>query len=97
VTATLARVLPSVFVRTRNEMNHVLVAFAEVRSLSDVRAALDAAPPAVSEIAREVSREVRTPSYGPDTIVLTDDRAPVELLTGRMMQAARAAGIVPQR
>jgi hypothetical protein len=97
VAATLARVLPSVFVRTRNEMNHVLVAFAEARSLSDVRAALDAAPPAVSEIAREVSREVRTPSYGPDTIVLTDDRAPVELLTGRMMQAARAAGMLPRR
>ncbi len=97
VAATLARVFPSVFVRTRNEMNHMLLAFAEARSLSNVRAALGAAPPAVSEIAREVSRDVRTPSYAPDAAVLTDDRAPVELLTGRMMQAARVAGTLPPR
>ena len=44
VEATLARAFPSVFVRTRNEMNHLLLAFAEARSLSDVRAALGAAP-----------------------------------------------------
>ena len=44
VEATVARAFPSVFVRTRNEMNHLLLAFAEARSISDVRAALGAAP-----------------------------------------------------
>jgi predicted membrane-bound spermidine synthase len=97
VEATVARVFPSVFVRTRNEMNHLVLAFAEPRSLSDVRAALGAAPSAVSDIAREVSRDVRPSSYGPDTTVLTDDRAPVEQLTGQMMLAARAAGTLPPR
>jgi hypothetical protein len=97
VAATLARVFPSVYVRTRNEMNHLLLAFAEPRSLSDVRAKLAAAPPAVSDLAREVSRNVRSSSYGPAATVLTDDRAPVEELTGRMMQAARVAGILPAR
>jgi spermidine synthase len=97
VEATVARVFPSVFVRTRKEMNHLLLAFAEARSLSDVRAALDAAPSAVSDIAREVSRDVRPSSYAPDTIVLTDDRAPIEQLTSRMMRTARAAGTLPPR
>ena len=97
VEATVARAFPSVFVRTRNEMNHLILGFAEARSVSDVRAALGAAPSGVSEIAREVSRDVRPSSYGPDTTVLTDDRAPVEQLTGRMMQAARVAGRLPPR
>ena len=97
VAATLARVFPSVFVRTRNEMNHLLLAFAEPRSLSDVQAALGAAPSAISDIAREVSRDVRPSTYGPDATVLTDDRAPVERLTGQMMRAARVAGMLPPR
>ena len=53
--------------------------------------------PAVSEIAREVARDVRPSSYTLDTTVLTDDRAPVEQLTGQMMQAARVAGRLPPR
>jgi hypothetical protein len=73
----------------------VLLAFAEARSLAAVREALDAAPPAVSELAREVSRNVRPASYGPATTVLTDDRAPVEELTRQMMQAARVARLRP--
>jgi hypothetical protein len=97
VAATLARVFPSVFVRTRNEMNHLLLAFAEPRSLSDVQAALAAAPSAISDVAREVSRDVRPSTYGPDATVFTDDRAPVERLTGQMMRAARVAGLLPPR
>jgi hypothetical protein len=94
VAATLARVFPSVLFRTRNEMNHMLLAFGEARSLSEVRAALQAAPPPVSDIALDVSRGLREPSYGADAIVLTDDRAPVEQLTSRMMQAGRLAGTI---
>jgi hypothetical protein len=78
-------------------MNHLLLAFAETRSLSDVRTALAAAPPSVSDIAREVSRDLRPSTHGADTTVLTDDRAPVEQLTGRMMRAARVAGMLRAR
>ena len=97
VAATLARTFPSVFVRSRRGMNHLLLAFAATRSLSEVRAALDAAPPAIADVAREAAAELRLPTYGPATAVLTDDRAPVEELTSRMMQAARAAGALPLR
>ena len=97
VSATVGRVFPSVFVRSRNEMNHLLLAFAETRSLSDVRTALGAAPSAVSDIAREVSRDVGPSTYGADATVLTDDRAPVERLTGQMMQAARVMGMLRVR
>jgi hypothetical protein len=95
LSATVGRVFPSVFVRSRNEMNHLLLGFAEARSLSDVRTSLAAAPPAVSDIAREVSRDIRPSSHGPDAAVLTDDRAPVEELTRQMMKAARVAGLLP--
>jgi hypothetical protein len=97
VAATLARTFPSVFVRSRRGMNHLLLAFAATRSLSEVRAALEAAPSAIADVAREAAAELRPPSYGPATAVLTDDRAPVEELTSRMMQAARAARTLPLR
>jgi len=61
------------------------------------QAALDAAPSAVADIAREVSRAVGPATYGQNATVFTDDRAPVERLTGRMMQTARAAGMLPER
>lgn len=97
VAATLGRVFPSVFVRTRREMNHLLLACAEARSLDDLRTAVAAAPPAVSDVARELSRDVRPSPYRPEATVLTDDRAPIEQLTRRMMQEARVAGLLPPR
>jgi predicted membrane-bound spermidine synthase len=97
IATTLSFAFPTVFVRTQHQMNHVVMAFAEPRSLSEVRGTLDAAPLAQSEIASEVSREVRPLSPDPGAIVLTDDRAPVEQLTRRMMDAARVAGVLPSR
>jgi predicted membrane-bound spermidine synthase len=96
VSATLARAFPTVLVRSRNEMNHMLLAFAEPRDLPDVRAALANAPPAVSDVARALSASLRPSSHGPEAILLTDDRAPVEELTSRMMQAGRVAGTLRQ-
>jgi len=95
VVATLSGSFPAIHARTLRGMNHVIFAFPEPRSLSEIRTALDAAPPAVSDIAREVSREVRPLSPDRGAIVLTDDRAPVEQLTRGMMQAARRAGLLP--
>jgi hypothetical protein len=97
IATTLSYAFPTMFVRSRHRMNHVVMAFGEPRSLSEVRAALDAAPLPVSEIAGEVSRDVRPFSPDREAIVLTDDRAPVERLTRRMMDAARTAGVLPSR
>lgn len=93
--ATLSPSFPSIFVRSHHDANHVLLAFGEPRDLSEVRAELDAPPPSVSEIAREVSRELRPVLSVPGALVLTDDRAPVERLTRHMMEVARAAGLLP--
>lgn len=97
VAATVSAVFPSVYVRSRDEMNHVLVAFAEARELAQVRDALATAPPAVAGIAFAFAREVRSWPLPPGALVLTDDRAPVEDLTRRMVAAAREAGGLPPR
>jgi predicted membrane-bound spermidine synthase len=97
ITTTLSHAFPTIFVHSRQQANHVVMSFREPRNLSEVRAALDAAPLPVSEIAREVSRSVRPLSPDRAAMVLTDDRAPVERLTRRMMEAARAAGALPSR
>jgi hypothetical protein len=78
-------------------MNHVVLAFVEPRSLPAIRVALETAPPSVSGIASEVSRDLRPLFPDHAALVLTDDRAPVERLTGRMMADARAAGLIPPR
>jgi hypothetical protein len=93
--ATLSRSFPSIFVRSHHDANHILLAFGDPRDLSGVRAALETPPPRVSELAREISRELRPVSPVPGAMVLTDDRAPVERLTRQMMEAARAAGLLP--
>ena len=97
VATTVAQALPTVFVRSRRGMNHLLVAFGEPRSLAEVRAALETAPREVSEIAAEVSREIRPFTPGSHALVLTDDRAPIEQLTRRMMESARSAGVLRLR
>ncbi len=97
VATTVAQALPTVFVRSRRGMNHLLVAFGEPRSLAEVRAALETAPREVSEIAAEISREIRPFTPGSHELVLTDDRAPIEQLTRRMMESARSAGVLRLR
>jgi hypothetical protein len=97
VAATLGRAFPTVFVRSRRGMNHVLLAFGEPKSLAEIQAALAAAPAQVAEIATDVSREIRPYSPGPGALVLTDDKAPIEALTRRMMRTARGPGALPPR
>jgi predicted membrane-bound spermidine synthase len=97
ITASLSQPFSTIFVRSRNQMNHMILAFAEPRSLSEVRRDLEAAPSSVSDVAGEVSRELRPVSPDRGGIVLTDDRAPVEELTREMMAAARTEGLLPQR
>jgi hypothetical protein len=97
IAATLAPAFPAIFVRSRRQMNHVVMAFPEPRTLAEVRAALERAPLPVAAIARDVARDVRPLSPDRGAIVLTDDRAPVEQLTRRMMESARIAGLLPSR
>jgi hypothetical protein len=97
IATTLSQSFPALFVRTLSGMNHVVLAFAEPRSLPAIRVALETAPLSVSGIAAEVSRDLRPLSPDRSALVLTDDRAPVERLTGRMMADARAAGLLPKR
>ena len=95
VAGTVAAVFPSVFVRSRQETNHVVVAFPDGRDGGGLRAALAASRPAVAGIAAEFARELRPWPTAPGALVLTDDRAPVEALTRRMMARAREAGVLP--
>jgi hypothetical protein len=97
LTATMSKPFPTIFVRSRNQMNHAILAFAEPRSLSEVQRELEAAPSSVSDVAREIARELRPLLAKPGAIVLTDDRAPIEELTRQMMADARTAGFLPPR
>jgi hypothetical protein len=94
VAATLSSVFSGLFVRSHRGMNHMIFAFAEPRDLSVIEAALGRAAPPVSEIAGEIAREIRPLDADPGALVLTDDRAPLERLTRRMMSEVRKAGRV---
>jgi len=95
VATTLSYAFSGVYVRSLKEMNHIIIAFDERRSLAQVQASLAAAPAQVSEIAREFTQSLRQLSPDSGSQVLTDDRAPVEGLTRRMMAEARSAGLLP--
>ena len=96
VGTTLSQAFPAIFVQSFRQMNHMVMAFGDARTLPEVRAALEAAPQPVSEIAREVLRDVQPLPPAPGAMILTDDRAPVERLTRLMMESARTAGVLPR-
>ena len=85
VIATLAEVFPAVFELQREE-ERVLFAFREPTSPDNVRELLEspAVPDEIHPVARETAAALRTAVPG-GGIVLTDDRAPVEPLTHRMI------------
>ncbi len=85
VIATLAKVFPTVFELQREE-ERVLIAFREPTSPETVRALLASpeVPDEIRPVARETAAALRTAVSG-GGIVLTDDRAPVEPLTHRMI------------
>lgn len=91
IAATLAEVFPSLYVLRAGRRNHVVIAFARERSIDDVRAALDAAalPPDIDDFAQKSARQLEPLSFEPGTEVLTDDHAPLEELTRRMIESMR--------
>ncbi len=86
--ATLRRVFPSVMVRSREaEGNHVVFAFPVARSAASVRAELRRVEGSreVMGIARAVGAGIVELVPPPGTPVFTDDHAPVEAMTRRML------------
>jgi spermidine synthase len=86
--ATLKQVYPTVMVLPAGFAgNKMVFAFTRHRSLDSVRASLagvDAANPA-SAIAHKSATEITEPPVRIGTLVMTDDRAPIEELTRRML------------
>lgn len=86
---TLAKVFPTVYVTplSRDRLgNYLLTACACDFAFSDLKAAAVAA--ALQPHLSYVLRESRKIDYRADVAVLTDDRAPVEVLTARMLLGA---------
>jgi len=88
--ATLRHVFPSVMVRSREtDGNHVVFAFPVARAAGAVRAELSLVESAegVTELARAVAADIVELVPPPGTPVFTDDHAPVEAMTRRMLRA----------
>jgi hypothetical protein len=85
--ATLRRVFPSVAVRSRADGSHILFAFPRERSAESIRAQLQNAhtDERVLELARQAAPDIRELVPPAGTPVFTDDHAPVDDLTRRML------------
>jgi hypothetical protein len=90
--ATLARVFPSLVVLSRPDGNHILFAFARQRSAAWVRAQLERAPGSepVRKLAHKAASAVADLEPPAGTPAFTDDHAPVEEMTRRMLQKSRS-------
>jgi spermidine synthase len=89
--ATARRVFPSVFVVSLDPGNHILFAFKGARGLPAVRATLKRCQSgcAAAEVASRAAALLRAPVLPPGTPVFTDDLAPVEAMTRRMVAQRR--------
>jgi spermidine synthase len=89
--ATLKQVFPSVAVLSRPEGNHILFAFAQERSAASIRAQLEQVEGTgpLQDLARHAAATITDFVPPPGTSVFTDDRAPVEEMTRRMLLAFR--------
>lgn len=98
--ATLRRVFPSVAVLAREDGNHIVLAFPRERSVPWVRDRLQHADgsPVVKQLARDAAHAIVDLVPPPEAPVFTDDHAPVEAMTRRMMAKYRARLVAsPQR
>ena len=85
--ATLQRVFPSVAVLSPGHGNRMLLAFAKATPESAIRARLlaFAGNEAVERLAKRAGKQIAEIAVPPGTIVFTDDFAPVEEMTRRML------------
>jgi hypothetical protein len=91
--ATMRQVFPSLERLSRADGNHILFAFAEKRDLADIVARLKrgAGPSWVQELAQKAAGEIVEFEPRDGAVVFTDDRAPVEEMTRRMLAEAGKA------
>jgi spermidine synthase len=86
--ATLRRVYPSVLVLSRADQNHILFAFPQARSLDSIRAQLQEAAQGqggIADLARRAATSLQEFIPAAGTPVFTDDHAPIEEFTRRML------------
>jgi spermidine synthase len=85
--ATLRQVFPSLERLSRADGNHILFAFAEKRELAETVARLKrgAGPPWVRELALKAAGEMVAFEARAGAVIFTDDRAPIEEMTRRML------------
>jgi spermidine synthase len=85
--ATLKRVFPSVEVISRNDGNHMVFAFTRVKSVAQVRERLEhlLGEQTLQELARKAAATIDDLVPPEGTPVFTDDHAPVEEMSRRML------------
>jgi spermidine synthase len=85
--ATLGEVFPSLAVYSRGNVNHTILATTESLSLDDIRQRLRApnAPRATARLAQRVANGLRRLTPARDAPVFTDDLAPIEPITRKMV------------
>ncbi|MGH9376240.1 MAG: hypothetical protein ACRD1J_08760, partial [Terriglobia bacterium] len=89
--ATLERVFPAVFVYSRLPKSYMVFAFAENRSLASVQQDLQEARgrPALVKLAQAAASGMTDLKPPSGSIVFTDDHAPIDPMTRRMLIADR--------
>jgi spermidine synthase len=87
--ATLHTAFPSVMVMKGSSSNYMLLGFAAPRSVEEVRSSIDEAQltPRLHDIVQSAMSSLSEMSPPPGTLVFTDDHAPVEDITRRMLAA----------
>ncbi|MGH9406314.1 MAG: spermidine synthase [Terriglobia bacterium] len=89
--ATLERVFPTVLVTSRVPKNYMLFAFAKRTTAASVRAELRSyeGDPGIARIAGEAASHMAPLEPPTGTVVFTDDHAPIDPMTRRMMAEDR--------
>jgi predicted membrane-bound spermidine synthase len=86
--ATMSRVFPSVERLSTLEGNHILFAFAKERGVAETAARLKigAGQAWVRELAQKAAEQISEFEPRSETVIFTDDRAPIEEMTRRMLE-----------
>jgi len=87
--ATIREVFPSVEMLSTPGGNHILFAFAEKRELAETSGRLKqgAGPAWVRELAQKAAGEMVEFEPRAEAVIFTDDKAPIEEMTRRMLAA----------
>jgi len=89
--ATMRQVFPSLERLSRADGNHILFAFAEKHELAETVARLERGvePAWVQELAQKAAGEIVEFEPHAGAVIFTDDRAPIEEMTRRMLEEGK--------